>query len=238
MTSIKDERGFNQGFKKNQTWWVRSKRRWDRALSEMELKSEKKTRVLEIGCSTGEMCNYIAQNSNFEVLGIDISKKFIKEASNKYQRNNLSFQVKDFNKINDFANTEKFDYIIGDGILHHLYYSIDNSLESIRGLLKDGGKVIFWEPNLYNPYVFLIFKFRVFRKLANLEFEEMAFTSKDIKNKLRKVCFRKIKIKFLDFLLPVTPKILVGFFIYAGDIIEKMPFLRCWSQSIFIVGIK
>ncbi len=238
MASIKDERGFNQGFKKNQTWWVRSKRRWDRVLSEIELKSERRIRVLEIGCSTGEMSNYISQNSNMEVLGIDISEKFIKEARNKYQRNNLSFQVKDFNKISDFANMERFDYVIGDGILHHLYYNLDNSLKSINGLLKESGKIIFWEPNFYNLYVFLIFKIKYFRRLANLEPDEMIFSKGYIERKLRKANFKETEVKFLDFLLPVTPKSLIGLLICVGNIIEKIPFLRCFSQSVFIIGEK
>ena len=103
----------------------------------------------------------------------------------------------------------KFDYIIGNGILHHLFDNLENSIVNLRKLLKPNGKIIFIEPNLYNPYIFLIFKIMKLRQLANLEPDEMAFTDKYIKKLVLKAGFSDCKTEIRDFLLPNTLKWLI-----------------------------
>ena len=132
----------------------------------------------------------------------------------------------------------QIDYIIGNGILHHLYYNLDEALKSILFLLKDGGKLIFLEPNLINPYCYLIFSFPFFRKKANLEPDEMAFTRSFIKKKLAEAGFSSSKVTYKDFLLPFIPSSLINTVIVVGDFIEKIPGLNRMTQSIFIVGNK
>ena len=57
----------------------------------------------------------------------------------------------DFNKLEQ-VNGRKFDYIIGNGILHHLYHHLDEALKTLYSLLNDQGRIVFLEPNIYNPY--------------------------------------------------------------------------------------
>jgi len=236
MGSIVDESGFNQGFKKTKAWWIRSRRRWDKVVSEMTV-SDKSFRVLEIGCSTGEMSDYIANNKKAFVTGVDISDKFISVAKKKYKRDNLEFKVLDFNNVN-YDEIDKFDYIIGDGILHHLHDNINESLKSIYNLLNDNGKIIFWEPNIYNPYVFAIFRIKYLRKVAKLEPDEMAFSGLFIRKKCMSANFVNPKVTWLDFLLPNTPERLISVLIFVGKLLEKLPFIKKVSQSIFIVAQK
>jgi SAM-dependent methyltransferase len=151
---------------------------------------------------------------------------------------NLDFSVLDFNKPAGL-NNRKFDYIIGIGILHHLYYEIDKALINLKGLLKGGGKIIFLEPNLLNPYCYLIFNTTpFFRKWAKLEPAEKAFSKKYIYSKLIKAGFNNIRIEYKDFLIPITPCSLVKPTIFIGDILEKIPVVKKIAQSIYFSASK
>jgi 2-polyprenyl-3-methyl-5-hydroxy-6-metoxy-1,4-benzoquinol methylase len=230
MSAIKDDRGFNQIFEQSNGNLVRLGRRADWMIAEMDTQVGKK--VLEVGCGTGYVAYCIAQQTQMEVLGADLCSPFIEQAKARYRLPNLSFQVLDFNKAADTVSN-KFDYIIGNGILHHLYYNLEGVLETFRKILKPAGKLIFMEPNLYNPYVAAIFKNRLLRKAASLEPDEMAFSKKFISNKLAAAHFSDIKVCYKDFLLPGVPGWLIKPSVIVGDVLEKTP-LRVISQSILI----
>jgi hypothetical protein len=127
---------------------------------------------------------------------------------------------------------------VGNGILHHLYDRLDEALLNMSHLLKDGGKIVFLEPNLCNPYVYLIFSYPWLRKLANLEPDEMAFTKSFVSKKLDSAGYRNISVDYKDFLLPGIPDFLIQPSIALGDILEKVPLCKNVSQSIFIRATK
>lgn len=229
MASIQDERGYNQGFKPSPAMIVRTRRRVDFITGQFATGSTGD--ILEIGCGTGEFAAEIATRIQGEVTGIDISPKFIELARKQFVAPNLRFEVADF-KNPSFSQT--FDYIIGNGILHHLYYNLDSSLSCIHGLLRPGGKIVFLEPNLLNPYCWLIFKTAPLRKWARLEPDEMAFSRRFIASRLRRLGFTDVLVKYRDFLLPNTPRSLVGLVIALGEVAEKMPMFKNLSQSLFI----
>ena len=235
MRSLKDDRGYNQMFAPSKAMNVRSERRCDMIMSEMEIKPE--TTILEIGCGTGEIASFIAQKTKAKVLGTDICVPFIEEAKEKHKLSNLSFEILNFNNP-ETLHGEKFDYIIGNGILHHLYYNLDEALKNILFLLKENGKLIFLEPNLINPYCYLIFSYSYFRKKANLEPDEMAFNKSFIQEKLKKAGYINTNVVYKDFLLPIIPDLLIKPVIVLGDIAEKIPLVNKMAQSIFIVGQK
>lgn len=236
MASIQDDRGYNQGFKPSKTMEIRTKRRSCYLMSKMDL--SKHNDILEIGCGLGDISYYIAGNSNSNVLGTDICEPFIKEAREKYIHPNLQYDVLDFSKP-EKLHGRKFDYIIGNGILHHLYNTLDNALLDLKSLLKDGGKIIFIEPNLVNPYCYLIFNTTTsLRRWAKLEPDEMAFTKCLLKKKLSKAGYKNIELSNIDFLLPVTPEYLVKPTIVLGNIVEKIPVLKLMAQSIFLCAEK
>ena len=236
MASLTDDRGYNQMFKPSKAMEIRSKRRANMIVSEMNISS--KTEILEIGCGTGEIAFFIANETKAIVLATDLCIPFIEEAKLKYKEiPNLSFDCLNFNNPDSLLG-RKLDYIVGNGILHHLYNNLDQTLENIYFLLKKDGKLIFLEPNIYNPYCLLIFKSNYFRRIANLEPDEMAFSNFFIYKKLKATKYQNIKINFRDFLIPITPSYLVNFVIYIGNILEKIPLLNKMSQSIFIIGQK
>ena len=233
MGSILDDRGYNQGFELVKSTEIRMKRRAEWILNEMDATRNKT--VLEIGCGTGEISYWIAQKTKLDVLGTDLCVPFIEDARIKYPLDNLRFEVLDFNKPEQVKG-RKFDYIIGNGILHHLYYHLPEALATIKTLLNPGGKMIFMEPNIYNPYCALIFKVPVLRKKANLEPDEMAFSKSFISGKLKEQGFSGIHVTYRDFLLPGVPDFAIQPSILIGNVVEKIPVLNMVAQSIFITA--
>jgi 2-polyprenyl-3-methyl-5-hydroxy-6-metoxy-1,4-benzoquinol methylase len=205
----------------------------------MELEAEKK--ILEIGCGTGELAYMMAQKTGSKILGVDICVPFIEQAGKNYNLPNLEFQILDFNdkdSLRKLTAEYKFDYVVGNGILHHLYYNMDEALGNIHSLLNTGGKIVFLEPNFYNPYCLLIFKIKLFRKLARLDPCETTFTKTFITRKLKNAAFTDIKVEYRDFLVPGTPEALIKPVILIGNIVEKIPVLKMIAQSIYISARK
>ena len=136
MRSIKDDRGFNQGFELVKSTEIRMRRRANWMMNEFE---HGRKSVLEIGCGRGEVSYWIAEQTKMEILATDLCEPFIESAKEKYQLPNLKFEVLDFNNASQ-VNGRKFDYIIGNGILHHLYYNLPQALTTIKSLLNKNGK--------------------------------------------------------------------------------------------------
>ena len=231
--NIMDDRGFNQGFKLVKSTEVRMRRRADWMISKMLPDSSKN--VLEIGCGTGEVSYWIAEKTGMQVFATDLCIPFIDEAKVKLKLPNLEFEFLDFKNPEQVKN-RTFDYIIGNGILHHLYFHLDDTLQTLNKLLNKDGKIIFIEPNIYNPYCALIFNFA--RKWAKLEPDEMAFSKPFITEKLKVAEFTKIKVNYKDFLLPGIPNFLIKPSIYIVDLAENSILLKWLSQSIFIEASK
>jgi len=236
MTSIKDERGFNQIFIDSPAARIRKKRRFDYMISKMDV-NKPDLSILEIGSGTGEGISYIAETTNATGIGLDLSAKFIEISKTRYLNKKLNFIQANFNdsNINEVLGNRKFDYIVGNGILHHLYYNLDSSLINLKLLLKPQGKLIFIEPNLYNPYVAAIFSIPFLRRKTFLEPDEMAFSKTFITKKCKKAGFSNIEVKIKDFLLPNIPDNLIGTTIKIGEILEKTA-LTVIAQSLFITA--
>jgi ubiquinone/menaquinone biosynthesis C-methylase UbiE len=235
MASIKDDRGFNQGFALVKSTEVRMRRRAEAFVREMDLQQPRE--ILEIGCGTGEIAYWVAEQTGAHVLGTDLCVPFIEQARRRPRLPNLQYQVLDFNQPQGLT-AQKFDYIIGNGILHHLYYGLHEALINIRRLLKPGGSIIFFEPNIYNPYCTLIFKVPFLREKARLEPAEMAFSKRFIVRRLREADFSEIDVSYRDFLLPGVPDFLIDPLIVTGRILERLPLLNKTAQSLFIKAKK
>jgi SAM-dependent methyltransferase len=192
--------------------------------------------ILELGCGTGELAFELAKIAGARVTGVDRSQKFIDYASANYRHPNLRFLVANFSDSSCDGAQGKYDYIVGNGILHHLYYRLDKFLPTLAFWLRPGGRLIFWEPNLKNPYILLIFKVAALRRMARLDPEEMAFTPRFIQRKLTNAGFSQVRAVTRDFLLPNTPASLISSVVKIGDFLEKLPVVRGCAQSIFLTA--
>lgn len=233
MENIKDDRGYNQVWGDSKSTRVRAERRCDYMVSQMNVGADKS--VMEIGCGTGKNAFMLADKTGMQVLGTDLCAPFIDDAKKNFQLPNLRYDILDFNRAEDFKG-EKFDYIIGNGILHHLYHHLDDVFVNMKALLQPKGKIIFLEPNLYNPYVYLIFSYAPLRKATHLEPDEMAFSKSFAIEKLKKAGYKNIHVDYKDFLLPGIPDFLITPSVVIGDVLEKIPLVKNVSQSIFITA--
>ncbi len=232
-TSVTDDAGYNQGFRETPSQKKRIERRAGWMLQEMDAPVGKT--VLEIGCGTGYLAYCMAQKTTMQIVSTDVNPTFIAEAEKKYKCSNLSYQTLDFKTAKEKIDV-RFDYIIGNGILHHLYYDMDEVLLTLKKMLHPSGKMLFMEPNIYNPYIAAIFKHKKFRSWARLEPGEMAFSKKIIEEKLKKAGFENVNITYKDFLLPGIPNIFITPSIVIGNLLEKTP-LKVISQSLFISAV-
>lgn len=236
MASIIDERGFNQGFALTHAQRLRLRRRADRIVAAMSGVAPAQSRVLELGCGTGELAAELARGSGARVTGVDISPKFIEVAQAQHRQPLLDFQVADVIGMGPVSPEERYHYIVGNGILHHLYYNLDHVLERLQQWLHPGGRLVFWEPNILNPYIYVIFSYTAPRRWARLEPDEMAFSAKFIASKLSHAGYQRIAVTPRDYLLPNTPRLLVRPVSLIGDQLERVAFVRNTAQSLFIVA--
>ncbi len=233
MPSIVDDRGFNQGYAWTPTQEVRMKRRAEAILSALPIGTQ---RVLEWGCGRGELAHFLAADTA-HVTGTDLCGPFIEEATRRFGHERLRFVQSNLaTEMGRKALGNEWDAIVGNGILHHLYFHIDDALQSMRAMLKPGGRFVFWEPNLFNPYVFATFSFMPLRELTKLEPDEMAFTPRWIIRHLRRAGFSDIEVSFRDFVLPNLPFQLVSTVAKVGAIVEQLPVVNRLAQSIFITA--
>lgn len=238
MAHIVDERGYNQIFATSAAQTLRLKRRAEAIIAALPPGNPaSRPRVLEIGCGTGEMARQLARQTAGSVTGVDLSPQFIEEARARHPLDNLDFRVADLTSEIP-GQGDAYDAIVGNGILHHLYRHLDEVLPALRRWLRPGGRLIFWEPNLWNPYVYLIFSYKSLRRRAKLEPDEMAFTRDFIQDRLHASGFRTVSVRTRDFLLPNTPDALVRPLAAVSNVLDHVPLINRTAQSLFIVAEK
>lgn len=88
-----------------------------RELASKKLEREHK-RVLEVGCSVGNLSKVFIFKPNISYTGIDIDKKAIRSAQARYRRcRNARFFCEE---VNEFSNRgEQFDYLLYAGVFPH-----------------------------------------------------------------------------------------------------------------------
>ncbi len=235
MTSIVDDRGFNQGFTWTPTQEVRMRRRAEAILEVTPGVSRR--RMLELGCGTGELASFLARPEDAHVTGVDLCQPFVDQAQKRFGHERLQFLQADLGQAADRLRLgDGWSALVGNGILHHLYHHIDEALASMFSMLAPQGRFVFWEPNLFNPYVFAIFRFGLLRRLTKLEPDEMAFTPKWISQRLAQAGFGEISVKCRDFLVPAVPEALIPAVVAVGDVAERLPGVDHLAQSLFITA--
>lgn len=99
-------------------------------------------RILDIGCSDGYGSFLIAKKAK-ETIALDIDRKTIEEAREKYKRKNLKFIRGDALSL---IWRNKFDVVVSFQVIEHLN-DVDLYLTQIKKVLKKGGCFILSTPN-------------------------------------------------------------------------------------------
>ncbi len=183
--------------------------------------------ALELGCGTGMFTEMFAE-SGAQIVAVDISPDLLRKAR---KRNLPSDRVRFIEKrFEDCDIDDPFDAIIGSSILHHL--DLNDAFPKIYKLLKPGGIISFAEPNMLNPYVFILKTFPQW--FPSESPDETAFLYWRLKFELKKWGFEKIEITPFDWLYPPTPTSMFSWVGSLGRFLEKVPFIRHIAGSIYI----
>jgi|TARA_Y100000310_G_scaffold71619_1_gene67497 2-polyprenyl-3-methyl-5-hydroxy-6-metoxy-1,4-benzoquinol methylase len=114
-------------------------------------------RVLEIGCSCGNISAVFKEFPDIEFLGIDIDQIAIDVAKKRFSKNkNFIFLNISLDEIKE--TNQKFNYILVASILHHVDNSITKKiLNDALAVLAPKGKLVICEPNKPGPNDPLVF---------------------------------------------------------------------------------
>jgi 2-polyprenyl-3-methyl-5-hydroxy-6-metoxy-1,4-benzoquinol methylase len=108
-------------------------------------------RVLEIGCSVGNISSAFCAFPEIEFVGIDIDRNAINLAKRRFRSYpNFDFSV---TALDEFARQgRKFDYVLFAAMLHHV--SDEVALRLLQDAVKctaPGGRLIICEPEALKP---------------------------------------------------------------------------------------
>ena len=103
--------------------------------------------VLDIGCGTGELLDYLNPKTG---VGVDISPEMIRLAKKKF--NKYEFNASDFDKID---LKKGFDLIIIIDVIEHLG-NINKTLSKIKRVSKENTTIIISSPSYYWKLVLFV----------------------------------------------------------------------------------
>ena len=112
-------------------------------------KITRKDKVLDVGCGMGKYTlNMLTKGYNVEGLDLNpfLLQQFLRYNDNRFP---VKLHLADIIEAPEELNGQ-YDYVIGFMVLHHLHI-LHTCFQSMYRLLKPGGKIIFLEPNPYNP---------------------------------------------------------------------------------------
>lgn len=94
-------------------------------------------RILDVGCGTGVLEQYLLAYSPAHITGIDISPRMIEQARAKYTVPTVDFRSMDVMDLKD----EQFDYIIAYSVFPHFEYP-GKLIAHLAELLVAGGELV------------------------------------------------------------------------------------------------
>ena len=107
-------------------------------------------RVLDLGCGDGEL-SFQLVDRGADVVALDISPGMVEVARRRLERFRPAAGVRFVAAPIEASDLdpESFDLIVGKWVLHHL--DLHEGTDAINGLLKPGGRGVFFENHAGNP---------------------------------------------------------------------------------------
>jgi 2-polyprenyl-3-methyl-5-hydroxy-6-metoxy-1,4-benzoquinol methylase len=104
-------------------------------------------KVLEVGCGTGQLSNYLAATGMCEVIGSDMSMNSLRLGSKFASANDIpGINFMQMNLFRPSLQENSIDIVISNGVLHHTY-DAKKAFMSVSKLVKPGG---YFLVGLYN----------------------------------------------------------------------------------------
>jgi SAM-dependent methyltransferase len=112
-------------------------------------RSDRRLRILDVGCGSGYAVTRFLGQQGDEVLGIDLYEPNIRYARATFQRPGMRFECRSAESL--MAAGTRYDVVVLADILEHLNDPAA-VLKSCRGLLSDDGLVLITVPNGFGPF--------------------------------------------------------------------------------------
>lgn len=189
-------------------------------------------KVLEIGCGTGLFTGKVIKLSGAQITATDLSEDLLNIAKTKNPQ--ATFIIDDAMKMTFSENS--FDVVFGSSVLHHLDMNL--ALSEIFRVLKKNGRMIFAEPNMINPQIFVQKNIPFIKEMLGDSPDETAIVRWKFEKMMAQSGFKNIQIFPYDFLHPFTPQPLISLVNSIGKVVEKIPLLREIAGSVIIYGEK
>jgi len=103
-------------------------------------KVKKHSKILDVGCGTGNLLSLLSRDKTLTLYGIDLSKEMLRIAKNKLLKN-AHLSLGSVNYLLKNYGQDYFDYIFFDDVFHHLPNQ-EEVVKDVLVLLKDNGKFI------------------------------------------------------------------------------------------------
>jgi 2-polyprenyl-3-methyl-5-hydroxy-6-metoxy-1,4-benzoquinol methylase len=104
-------------------------------------------RILEVGCGTGQMSNYLAATTPSHVYASDLTPASLRLGVNFARENGIEgITFMQMNLFRPCIAPQSMDIVISNGVLHHTY-DTKKAFMSITPLVKPGGHILI---GLYN----------------------------------------------------------------------------------------
>lgn len=102
----------------------------------------RKLGILDVGCAQGTLALLLAE-SGHRVCAMDLRQEFLDYAASRYEHGHIDFVQGNVLELN---SDKKFDLIFANQIIEHLVYPLE-MINSLKGLLKPGGRLVITTPN-------------------------------------------------------------------------------------------
>ncbi|MFC0559751.1 class I SAM-dependent methyltransferase [Halalkalibacter alkalisediminis] len=108
-----------------------------------------KTKILDVGCGTGETASFLAHSFHCEVVAIDPHPTMLKKARERFRNDSVCIQLVEGSVEHLPFESETFDHIIIESVL--TFVNVEKSLKECKRVLKEGGTLILNEMTLLEP---------------------------------------------------------------------------------------
>ena len=106
------------------------------------------SKILDVGCGTGQTAAYLANKYSANVTGIDVNSTMVAKAKERMRKNRLPVNIIHGSIEKTSLPDNHFDYIISESVL--TFVNKPRALDEIFRLLKDGGRFIAIELTIIN----------------------------------------------------------------------------------------
>lgn len=187
--------------------------------------------VLELGCGTGEYSKEFAEG-NVQLISLDISLEMAKVARSKAGKG-VQFVVCNAEQL-PFKD-DGFDAVVGNAILHH-FPDLSAALQEVRRIKKQPAKIVFREPNLFNPGKFFVFGIPILRLFRKNRWSpaEKVFSRTFIRKKLKETGFSVLDIEYAGLVGSRCPTSITKFLYRVERWFSKIPVLNALMGSMII----